>query len=353
MAVTDYLKGTGTTGDPYVIHNSAALTEWLMVGCGAASAVAVLAADIDMVGYTAGSTRPNWAGTLDGYGFSIKNLAFSGQRNFTGTLKRVQFENLRTLTNQCYNGTGGTFTDVVFIGGSSAGSLLYASTTILTRVVSNSPFAIPAQSSSSTGVFALPGSGGMGTYSTDLRSSPTPYAASNFPAMTSLPSLWAVDGGSIPRLLKQNATLLTQGYLVKGVVKVGGVAKRRLVRLLSVADFVRINDALAAADGSFSLQCGYYSDAVMVATYEPYGAQLVASKAYVLGDIIHPATPNGFRYLCTTAGNSGTSLPPEPWPTTATLTVGAALFTPDPIYQPQLHGPIKPVLCDLITGLPV
>ncbi|MNC00465.1 hypothetical protein D3C76_551880 [compost metagenome] len=353
MAVTDYLKGAGTTGDPYVIHNSAALTEWLMVGCGAASAVAVLAADIDMAGYTAGNTRPNWAGMLDGYGFAIKNLAFSGQKNFTGTLKRVQFENLRTLTNQCYNGIGGAFTDVVFIGGTSAGSLIYANATIFTRVVSSSPYAISAQSGSSTAVFALPGSGGMGTYSTDLRSSPTPYAVSNFPAMTTLPSLWAVDGGSIPRLLKQDATLLTQGFLVKGVAKVGGVAKRRLVRLLSLADFVRINDTIAAADGSFSLKCGQYSDAVMVATYEPYGTLLVASKAYVLGDIIHPATPNGFRYLCTSAGNSGTSLPPEPWSTTATLTVGAAIFTPDPIYQPQLHGPIKPVLCDLITGLPV
>ena len=178
-----------------------------------------------------------------------------------------------------------------------------------------------------------------------------PFSASRYPNYAS--SVWAIDGASAPRLLRQNIANLVQGYLVKGVVKVGGVLKPRFVRALSVVDFVRINDAVAAADGSFSLKCGYYTDAVMVATYEPYGALLVASKAYVLGDIIHPATPNGFRYLCTKAGNSGTSLPPEPWSTTDTLTVGAAIFTPDPIYQPQLHGPIKPVLCDLITGLPV
>lgn len=91
----------------------------------------------------------------------------------------------------------------------------------------------------------------------------------------------------------------------------------------------------------------------MVATYEPYGLLPATNKAYVLDDIIHPVNPNGFRYLCTKAGNSGSVLPPEPWPTTTTLTIGASIFTPDPVYQPQLHGPIKPVLVDLITGQPV
>lgn len=353
MAVSDYLKGTGTTGDPYVIHNSAALKEWLLVGCAAGSAVAVLVADIDMVGFAADGARPNWAGTLDGYGFAIKNLAIGGQKTFTGTLKRVQFEKLRTLSSQCFNGAGGSITDVAFIGGTSAGSLIYAYGTTFTRVVSNSPVPILSEKSSSASVFALPWSGGMGTYSINLISSPTPYAVSNFPALTTLPSLWAVDGGSIPRLLKQDVTFLTQGYLVKGQVKTGGIAKPRFVRALSVADFARINDTIATDDGAFSLPCGFYSDAVMVATYEPYGSLPAINKAYVLGDIIHPATPNGFRYLCTKAGNSGASLPAEPWSTTATLTVGAAIFSPDPIYQPQLHGPIKPVLCDLITGLPV
>lgn len=352
MAVGDYLKGTGSVGDPYVIHNSAALTEWLMVGCGGAN-VAALAADIDMASYVAGSGRANWVGVLDGYGYTIKNLGFTGQKNFTGTLRRVQFENLRTLSSQCFNGNGGAFTDVVFIGGTSAGSLIFGYSTTFTRVVSNNPVPVLAEKSGSTAVFALPGSGGMGTYSTDLRSHPTPFAITNFPAMTSLPPLWVVDGASIPRLLKQDVTLLTQGYLVKGVVKVGGIAKRRFVRALSLADFARINDTVAAADGSFSLKCGYYSEAVMVATYEPYGLLPVANKAYALGDIIHPATPNGFRYLCTTTGNSGTTLPAEPWSTTANLTVGAAIFTPDPIYQPQLHGPIKPVLVNLLTEQPV
>lgn len=167
------------------------------------------------------------------------------------------------------------------------------------------------------------------------------------------PGLWTVDGASAPRLLKQDIAGLLQGYLVKGIVKVGGIAKQRFVRLLSAADLARISDGISSIDGSFSLKCGFYSDVVMVATYEPYGDLPAVNKGYVLGDIIHPVAQNGFRYICTKAGNSGATLPPEPWSTSAALTIGAAIFTPDPVYQPQLHGPIKPVLCNLITGQPV
>ena len=203
MAVSDYLKGAGTSGDPYIIHNKTAMIEWLMVGCGAAK-FALIVTDIDMEGYIASTGRPDWKGYLDGCGYTVKNLDFNGQKNFTGEIKKIAFENIRTRSNQVYAGNGGSISDVAFIGGISAGSFIWTYGTIMTRVVSNSPIPIYAETSGSSGVYALPGSGGMGSRSTDLRNHPTPYATSNFSLLTSYPLFWAVDGGSMPRLLKQD-----------------------------------------------------------------------------------------------------------------------------------------------------
>ncbi len=353
MAVSDYLKGTGTVGDPYVIHNLAAAIQFFNVDIYTVGVYAELIADLDLSATTFNVNTTTRA-TLNGNGYTLTGLKHFLSNNHEATFKKLKFVNVNWLNINGQRSAASTITfeDVTFHGGTLAcyGGGMKFTRTILIGVawkylntgaafVATDSFTMPPSSAPSPQGFI------------DLRSVADPFNPNRF---TMLPAgLWAVDGASEPRLLKQDVVGLTQGYLVKGVIKVGGIAKPRFVRALSLVDFARINDGVASADGSFSLKCGFYSDVVMVATYEPYGALLVASKAYVLGEIIHPATPNGFRYLCTTAGNSGTSLPPEPWSITATLTVGAALFTPDPIYQPQLHGPIKPVLCDLITGLPV
>jgi hypothetical protein len=56
-------------------------------------------------------------------------------------------------------------------------------------------------------------------------------------------------------------------------------------------------------------------------------AEWQASHPYVLTDFVEPATPNGFRYECTTAGTSDSSEPA--WPTTigATVNDGTAVWT--------------------------
>ena len=35
------------------------------------------------------------------------------------------------------------------------------------------------------------------------------------------------------------------------------------------------------------------------------------------------------------------------------LTIGAAKFTPEPVYEPKAHGPLLPVLFNVITEQPV
>jgi hypothetical protein len=53
-----------------------------------------------------------------------------------------------------------------------------------------------------------------------------------------------------------------------------------------------------------------------------------ATTAYSVGDAVEPTTPNGYRYVCTTAGTSGGSEPT--WPTTgigSTIVDGTVVWT--------------------------
>lgn len=349
-----YLSGAGSLGGPYIIHNKTALLQWLTSDFSSATKYAALVADIDLAGSSVGNT--DWRGTLEGNGFAIKNAAFTSFKSIYCTIKKLNFVNpiVTSLGEALGLYSGGVLEDIYITGGTSGKKFIYNAGGIVRRLVSNSPLLLYGNANSyAASCYFLAGAPSTPTAGTNLISSPTPFLPSNYPALTAESNTWVVDGGSIPRLKVQDVTLLRQGYIVKGAVKIGGVKKSRFVRALSAVDFYRISDGIASADGVFMLRCGYYSDAVMVATYEPYGELPLINKGYVLGDIIHPVTPNGFRYLCTKAGNSGATLPPEPWSTSAALTIGAAIFTPDPVYQPQLHGPIKPVLVDLITGQPV
>lgn len=351
MAVSDYLKGAGSVGDPYVIHNLAAAIQFFSVDIFRSGVFADLVVDLDLSASTFNQSASTRA-TLNGNGYTLTGLRHFQDNYQAATFKKLTLVGVNWLNTFGQQGSEYiNFEDVAFSGGTLA---CYSSRMNFTRCIMSgvSWKYMDAYQWGVVNCFTLPPLGAPNPPGfTDLRSVADPFNPTRYPNFAL--SLWAIDGASAPRLLKQNVASLVQGYLVKGVVKVGGIAKSRFVRALSLVDFARINDGVAAADGSFSLKCGYYTDVVMVATYEPYGQLLVTSKAYALGDIIHPAAPNGFRYQCTKAGNSGASLPAEPWSTTAALTVGAAIFTPNPVYQPQLHGPIKPVLCNLITGLPV
>ncbi len=62
-----------------------------------------------------------------------------------------------------------------------------------------------------------------------------------------------------------------------------------------------------------------YLSAGTLGTYGTGGTSWVAGTAYVAGDIVVPPTPNGFIYVCTVGGTSGTSAPT--FPTTLGATV--------------------------------
>lgn len=177
-----------------------------------------------------------------------------------------------------------------------------------------------------------------------------PFNPANYPTFSD--TKWIFDGVNLPRPRPQATADLTNRYGVKGQTKVGGSNRQRNLAVFT-ENGLRYKVQDTKADGSFFLNLKDVTTPVIVLAYDDIGAKAAINTVYSLNQIIHPATPNGFRYRCTLAGNSGATIPPEPWSTTTVLTIGAAKFTPEPVYEPKAHGPLLPVLFNVITEQPV
>ena len=365
--MADYLRGSGTQADPYVIHNEGAWEKFMSYSLYGANAGHRLAkyfevvANIDCGGktYAMGGNSGTWNAFLNLNGYTIKNFVLDGSNggNAVKYLKSgyIKFGVLDfsisssgyslcdyctlTMLNVCLIirvgylvGDGGTFkkdrtTSCVFIH--SAGLKLFnygaAEANPSVYYVTNSTLGI-----------------GLGTRvaladSTD----PTKYPA--------LPAThWVLDGVSWPRTIPTGRPELTNGYVVKGKTKVGGIGKSRDVLAIIAASYVIYKKMKSSADGSYQITLGDVFDPLIIVHHDYYGYPFTASATYALGDVIHPKTPNGYRYVCTTAGVAGTT-EPVIWPTSGTLQSGAAIFTAEPVYKPESNL-VSPAYVNLVTG---
>lgn len=176
------------------------------------------------------------------------------------------------------------------------------------------------------------------------------FNKANYPTLAE--EKWIFDGVSLPRPRPQATADLTTRYGVKGQSLVGSNGQQRNVAVFT-ENGLRYKLQTTKSDGTFFINLNDVATPVILLVHDEIGAKLVAYTAYALNQLIHPAAPNGYRYRCTLAGNSGATLPAEPWPTAAVLTVGSAQFTPEPVFEPKAHGPLLPVLFNLLTELPV
>ena len=353
MAVTDYLKGSGSVDDPYIIHNLAAAVQYWNLDIKTAC-YAELVTDVDMAGITiAGSYAYDWPGNLNGNGFCISNLDWHNQSGSPAKVNGI-YKNLKLLNWTGYNNSILSFNNIcenleIIKQTGIANYNLYGSATKIKNCLSVGNIAITERSSGATveGCYCI---GGSFIRATDLSAAANKNDPTLYPALLSTD--WVKDGASIPRLLHKINPAFTQSYVVKGVTKVAGQAKSRRCRLHSPVDFNQISSVLSGVDGSYLLKCGYYSDSVYVTHSDDYGYKLQVNKSYVIGDVVHPITPNGYRYKCTTAGTTSASFPMEPWSTSSNLVFGTAIFTPEPVYKAETFL-VVPKLYDLLTGQPV
>lgn len=363
MAVTDYLRGTGTSSDPYIIHNVAAWVQYFVDK--KKGLYFEVVADINCGGITISGDEDGFTGNLNGNGHRVYNFStalyylFAGQNTagvalknihigvtYTGpysalsvdsTSVRVNWVNVRfdiSLTNSLaevferFNSSTPSVLDNVIITYNGKRPLCsYASTNNLatkTYVIAPNSTSLNA---SGTGVVFL--------------TSAQSLLPDQYPT---LGSTWIMDGISIPYLYPNGRQDLTIKYAVSGHTLVGGNQYSRDIIIFIAATMSIIKKLKSGADGSYFIDFGDIYDPVLIVHYEDYGFPLVQNKSYVLGDIIHPNTPNGYRYICTVAGLSNSIALDEPWSTINPITSGAATFTPNPVYaaetllvQPHLY----------------
>lgn len=344
--------GSGTQADPYLLVNLADVTAWLTTHHTQGYWFA-LVADLDVSGSIINNSTGVWKWNINGRGFSLKikmkstSIAVGGLTNcnLIDVYLAISFPSNSALFNS-FNGylildnAVISFTNVLdsavrsYVGGSN-GILIDTGNRIA---------CIP-----SSNIFKH-GPAVANTINTSGFPDGNPFNRVNYP--TFVEGKWFFDGVSLPRPRPQSTEDLTTRYGVKGQTKVGGSNRQRNLAVFT-ENGLRYKVQDTKADGSFFLNLNDVSTPVIVLAYDDIGAKAAINTAYSLNQIIHPAIPNGFRYRCTLAGNSGATIPSEPWPTSVVLTIGAAKFTPEPVYEPKAHGPLLPVLFNVITEQPV
>lgn len=344
--------GSGTQADPYLLVNLADVTAWLTTKQTQGYWFA-LVNDMDLSATTIQVVYADFSWNLDGRGHQLRLKMLS---TINGYLLRTgvncNFKNVMLEIDVL---------STYFIAGYQS-NFIFSDSVLKVNKVSGGDFNLI---SGKNGIIISPGgdgakSGAQNIYKHSPNGSLTintvtfpdgnPFSRANYPSFTE--EKWIFDGISLPRPRPQATADLTTRYGVKGQSKVGGNNRQRNLAVFT-ANGLRYKVQDTKADGSFFLNMNDVTTPVIVLAYDDIGAKAAINTAYSLNQIIHPATPNGFRYRCTLAGNSGATIPPEPWSTTTVLTIGAAKFTPEPVYEPKAHGPLLPVLFNVITEQPV
>ena len=369
MAVADYLRGTGTSADPYIIHNAIAAQAFFSqtAPCFMTNAYFSVVANIDCSSFQLpsidwGSSAPEWLAKLNGNGYAITNIYVpgSGFCKFTSE-KNAEIESIKLHFKRC---AGAVFayadyqdnrwktiknSEILLDSGKFflyTSHMLRAVNLITNQTVFGyiyDPLPTTVYICSPTS-FTPTFSGGVILIGNNR------FLPTNYPSLTE--DIWSLDGVSLPSLIPNTRTDLTQKYAIAGSTKVGGISKKRKIALFTSAYLGLLKKIDTAADGTYLIDMGDVYDPVYVMHYDDYGFPLVANTAYALGAYIHPKTPNGYRYKCTTAGTSGATLPAESWPTSSSLTSGTAIFSPEPVYKTETFL-VSPHLYDFLTGQPV
>ncbi|MEQ3723516.1 hypothetical protein [Alcanivorax sp.] len=128
---------------------------------------------------------------------------------------------------------------------------------------------------------------------------------------------------------------------VAGTVKIDGVAAARDVIVIKDDPAGRqvVADGHSEADGTFDITYSDWAGSVVVLALDEYGDEFTTGTALNMGQVVHPATPNGYVYKVTAAGTTGTEEPT--WPTTGSVQSGGVTFAPRPYYRPIASGPLQ------------
>lgn len=132
-------------------------------------------------------------------------------------------------------------------------------------------------------------------------------------------------------------------YLVSGAVKLDGQPLGTQV-VITTNDTVPFALTTVVSDpitGYYEFQTPY-NKPVMVFTMQDYGLPWSASTAKVIGDVVHPTTPNGYIYKVTKAGNTGQAEPIWTAEQNASINDGSVIYQSERLLKPEIEGYVTP-----------
>lgn len=153
---------------------------------------------------------------------------------------------------------------------------------------------------------------------------------------------------------------------VSGVVQVDGAPAQRTVRAFGYnptphsldGETVNLSKSLGHATsdpstGEYTIDLlAGYGKRIFVVAFDDYGDDFTADMAVAVGDRVHPTTPNGHVWECTSAGTLPSEEPTWIIDTEAAQLYGTASMIARPFYRPMVHGPVTPEITQGIGTFP-
>ncbi|AYP28999.1 hypothetical protein AS1_19 [Marinobacter phage AS1] len=143
---------------------------------------------------------------------------------------------------------------------------------------------------------------------------------------------------------------------VSGIVQIDGSPVQRKVRAFGYnptihnldGESVNLSKSLGHATsdpdtGEYTIDLlAGYDKRIFVVAFDDYGADFTPEMVVAVGDRIHPTTPNGHVWECTSAGTLPSAEPTWVVDTETAKLYGTASMIAKPFYRPMVHGPVMP-----------
>lgn len=342
--------GSGTQADPYLVTNLADVTE-MFVTYGDSAKYFALIADLDVSSTVISYGKSYLKFHLDGRGhkliIKVRNYNTGGMFYYlgSGTFRNIWVVFANTSGQYCYS----TYGEPYWLLENAIVEFKY-SDSLINLFTGKNAIVIGGNCGISSTSLNTYKSGENTSNTTNVTSfaDGNPYNRDNYPTFDE--QYWVFDGLSLPRPRVQSTADLLIRQCVKGKTAVGGVGKQRTIGFYTPTNGYRYKKITSGLDGNYLANLNDVVEPVIVVHYDEPGLPFVSGSTYVLGDRIHPPIPNGYVYVCTTAGQASTTAPTS-WPTAGSLVSGAAIFTATPIYAPASHL-VVPQAVNIVTGEP-
>lgn len=130
-------------------------------------------------------------------------------------------------------------------------------------------------------------------------------------------------------------------YRVAGNVQINGAPAQRDIVVISDNPGYRaiVGEGESEGDGNFDLTYTGWDGAVVVVALDEYGIAFATTTPLNAGTVVHPTTPNGYVYVVTEAGVTGTAEPA--WSVSDVVVSGSVTFAPRAYYRPVASGPLQ------------